>query len=51
MKPLSDMTKRELIAWAEANGLPLSSTTRESRAVLERAVRRLMQQRYRDREG
>jgi hypothetical protein len=48
MKPLNEMTRRELLAWADANNFALSSATRLKRSDLERALRILMQQRNRD---
>lgn len=47
MKPLGEMTKRELLAFAEANEIMLSSATRLSRKDLERAIRKIVQERYR----
>lgn len=48
VKPLKDMTKRELLAWAEEQGFQLSSTTRLRRGLLENHVRYLMQKRNRE---
>lgn len=47
MKPISDMTKKELLAYAEAQGLVLSSATRLGKAALARAIRVMMQEKYR----
>ena len=41
MKTLREMTKRELLQWAEANGYLLSTTTKAPRSRVE-AVLRLM---------
>lgn len=51
MKPINEMTKRELLAYAETHGLVLSTSTRLPRAALERVIRRMMQERYRQQQS
>jgi hypothetical protein len=51
VKPINEMTKRELLAYAEAQGLVLSTATRLRRTELEQVIRRMMQRRYREQES
>jgi len=45
---LGTMTKRELLVWAEENGILLSTATRGTRKTIESTIRILMQRRNRE---
>lgn len=47
MKPINAMTKKELLSYAEREGFQLSSATRLNKSALERAIRKMMQNRNR----